>query len=484
MSISSSLSNALSGLTAAARMADVVASNTANAMTEGYARRELELASQSMGGTGAGVRVVGVNRVTNEVVLQDRRLSDAAVSNAEIRSDFLSRLEGRIGNSDDPQSLSARFAAFESALIEASSRPDSASRLASVLESARSIVTQVNSLDRELSTIRGEADQSIGAQVKRLNESLAQVDELNAVILAQRSSGRDATALMDQRQALVDEIAQIVPVRQVNRDHDQISLFTTGGAILLEGNAAVIGFDTVGVITADMTQASGALSGLTLNGMPISSADDGVLGGGALGALFAIRDELAPSAQGQIDAVARDLIERFSDSSIDPTIPPGAPGLFADNGGALDPLLEVGLAGRLQLNASVDPLQGGEAWRLRDGLGAVTEGVSGNADILNGMISALSQDRLPSSGEFSGGPFSASSLVGHLASQVAGDRLSAETREAYALSRQESLTQLSLADGVDTDHEMQMLLKVEQAYAANARVIQTIDALISQMLEL
>ena len=78
------------------------------------------------------------------------------------------------------------------------------------------------------------SETEIGQQVDRLNKSLLRVDELNAEILAQRSSGRDATALMDERQTLVDTISEIVPVREVARDHNQISLYTTGGAILLE----------------------------------------------------------------------------------------------------------------------------------------------------------------------------------------------------------------------------------------------------------
>eukprot|EP00581_Thalassiosira_minuscula_P024003 CAMPEP_0184437988 /NCGR_PEP_ID=MMETSP0738-20130409/628709_1 /TAXON_ID=385413 /ORGANISM="Thalassiosira miniscula, Strain CCMP1093" /LENGTH=42 /DNA_ID= /DNA_START= /DNA_END= /DNA_ORIENTATION= len=41
MSISSALSNALTGLTASARRAEVVSSNISNAMTEGYGRRSL-----------------------------------------------------------------------------------------------------------------------------------------------------------------------------------------------------------------------------------------------------------------------------------------------------------------------------------------------------------------------------------------------------------------------------------------------------------
>lgn len=57
MSMASALNNAVSGLTASSRMAEVVSSNIANAMTEGYARRELSLSSDTLGGTGGGVQI-------------------------------------------------------------------------------------------------------------------------------------------------------------------------------------------------------------------------------------------------------------------------------------------------------------------------------------------------------------------------------------------------------------------------------------------
>jgi hypothetical protein len=49
MTISGALSNALSGLRAAGRGAEVVSSNISNALTPGYARRELSLVSSSIG---------------------------------------------------------------------------------------------------------------------------------------------------------------------------------------------------------------------------------------------------------------------------------------------------------------------------------------------------------------------------------------------------------------------------------------------------
>jgi flagellar hook-associated protein 1 FlgK len=329
-----------------------------------------------------------------------------------------------------------------------------------------------------------DADAGIAAQVRTLNETLVHIDRLNAEIVAQAAAGHDATALMDQRQSLVDRVAAIVPVREVARDHDQISLYTSGGAILLEGNPAVVGFSPAGMITPDMTVGSGALSGFTINGRAVPSGDGGVLGGGTLGALVAIRDDLAPAAQAQLDAVARDLVERFESPAVDPTLAPGQPGLFTDRGAPFDPLTEEGLSGRIALSALVDPAAGGQLWRLRDGFGAAQPGNVGDAALLNALGSALSAAKPPASGSFIGAARSASGLAADLLSGFSGARQQAEARESYSGARHDALKEMQLAQGVDTDAEMQTLLLVEQAYSANARVIKTIDELIQQLIGL
>lgn len=484
MSLSASLANALSGLTATARRAEVVSSNVANAMTEGYARRELQVTARSLGGAGAGVAVIGVSRQINASVLSDRRLADAEAGNAAARAEFLARIEELIGMPGDGASLTDRVATLESSLVSASGRPDSQARLQSVLAAAQSLVDHLAGLSDVVQAARGEADDAIATEVSVLNDSLVQIDRLNADIVAQRAAGRDASALMDQRQTLVDRVAKIVPVREAAREHGQIALFTTGGAILLEGNPAVIGFSPVGVITADMSLGSGALSGLTINGQPVPSGEDGVLSGGKLAAKFAVRDDLAPALQAGLDALARDLMERFADPTVDPTLAPGAPGLFTDRGLAFDPLREAGLAGRLTLNAAADPARGGQLWRLRDGLGAAVPGNVGDATRLAAMTGALQAARVPASGAFIGAARSAAGLAADVLSQVSGERQKAESRSAYATARQTAMTELQRADGVDTDTEMQTLLLVEQAYSANARVIQTIDSLIQSLIGL
>jgi len=485
MSVTNSLANALTGLSAAARRAEVVSSNISNALTDGYGRREINLSSQSLAGNGAGVRVEGVTRIVDMGVVQDRRLADASLGDANTRAGFYNRLEALTGSPDAPGSLSDRIARFESSLLEAASRPDADVRLQNVVSAAKGLVSQVNAISAEVQSARMDADRAIGLQVDELNNALQQVRDLNVDIARQKASGYDANALMDQRQQTVDRIASLVPIRQVPRENDQIALFSPGGAILLDGNPALIGFAPAGVITPDMTQASGALSGLTLNGIAYdTSAAGSRLAGGSLIGQFAVRDELAVAAQTQIDAVARDLVSRFQGPAVDPTLGPASAGLFTDSGAFFDAANEEGLAGRLSLNATVDPALGGDLWKLRDGVNAIAPGEVGNAAQLQRLSGALTGLNVPASGGLTTAARTLSGLASDFLSAIGGARQAAEADGTYARLQSDTFRATELQNGVDTDYEMQQLLLVEAAFAANAKVLQAADDMIQTLLGL
>lgn len=485
MSISASLSSALSGLTAASKMAEAVSSNIANATTPGYGRREVITEALAVGSDGQGVRIAGVYRHADPILIGDRRAAQAGAGDRDVRASFLRKIETSIGSPDDATSLGARIAAMDTALIEAGSRPESEARLSQVVETARGLITHIAATAQEIQAARATADDRIEAEVNQVNSTLARLAELNAKIRANHGIGRDGAAFMDQRQQLIDNISSIIPVREAARDSGQIALYTVGGAVLLEGTPSVIGFSPVSMITPGMTQGSGALSGLTLNGKPIATVGDtSPITGGSMAAHFAVRDELAPQAQIRLDAVARDLIERFSASGLDSTLAPGASGLFTDMGGPFVAGNEVGLSERLKLNAAADPRQGGEPWRLRDGLGATTPSAVGDARLLARLQSALGAQRNPVSGGFMSGARSFSTLAADMLSGIASARITADGEASYAAARVDSLKVMEAEGGVDTDQEMQSLLMVEQAYSANAKVVQTIHDMIQTLLRM
>jgi len=485
MSISSALSSALTGLKATSRQAEVVASNVANASTPGYGRRGVSLSASVLGGTGQGVMVRGVTRQIDQFLINDRRGAQASAGERDTRASFLRQMEGIVGQPSDPASLSARVAALDRALMEAASRPESGARLTTAVDAARQLAFGLNGASNAIQDARARADGAIGKAVGDLNSALSQVQVLNTQIRSSTGAGQDISALLDQRQQIVDRISGLVPLREVARDNNQIALMTTGGAVLLDGQASQFGFTAVNTVVPEMTLASGGLSGLTLNGRPMAtSGEASLLRGGQLAGLFAVRDDLAVTGQARLDGMARDMVERFSALGLDLTVAPGDLGLFTDAGAAFDPLDEVGLSARIAVNAMVDPQAGGAAFRLRDGLGAVSPGATGNSALLVALTDALSTARPTVSSVFPAANRSLAGLTADLLSASSSERLNAETEEAFTSARFVALDEMEKAGGVDTDQELQSLLVIEKAYAANAKVLKTVDDMLNTLLGL
>ncbi len=471
MSISSALNNALSGLTATSRTAEVVSSNLSNALTEGYGRRQLETSSAN-----GGVRVDGVSRNIDRGLTGDRRHAEARL-NAEQRTfDTLGKVEALIGVPGDPNGLSGRLASFEKALISAATDPASDQRLSSVNATLKSLVSALHDDSAAVQVMRQDADAAIVRDVNTLNTNLRMLEVLNADITRIKAVGQDPSSLFDARQQVVDEIGGIVPVRELDRGNGQIGLMTTSGLILIDGRAAEFEFGPTPTIAPDMTLALGGVSGIIRGGVPLSDDNGfGRLLGGSLEAAFTLRDVSLVATQQGLDDIALDLINRFASTSVDPTI--SGAGLLTDSGGPVDPADFIGLSSRIAVNASVDPAQGGDLSKWRDGVDAISSGPTGNSAQLDRWHRALTGGL---------GPISMSaaekiSLVSSLASQ---DRVSAEKQLSFTSARWDSLHNAELAGGVDTDVELQILLRVEQAYAANAKVIQTVSAMIQQIMEI
>ncbi|MCF1710619.1 flagellar hook-associated protein FlgK [Tabrizicola sp. J26] len=482
MSLSLGLSNALSGLTANSRATELVSSNIANALTEGYARREIQLSARGISASGQGVTVAGVLRVSDSVLISDRRAAEANAAGATEIGGFQQAIEDALGTPEDEGSIGAASSSLSVALMEAAASPDSTAMLDSVLRASQDLAAKFRAVSGELQGQRERADDRIAASVDQLNTTLSQIDDLNAQIVRLTSADRDASGLMDQRQRLVDSVAEIVPLREIQRDNGEIALVSTGGAVLLDGRPAVFGFVPAGTITADMSHSTGALSGLTLNGKAITPGiGSNRLDGGTLAADFAIRDTLAPAYLVRLDAVALDLVERLSDPGVDPTLGGGAR-LFTDAGGLVSST--TGLAGRLAVNRSVDPEAGGALWRLREGSGAASESSAGMSSLLSRLNAALKQTVAPSDPAAGTASRSFDGLLSDLVSNVSLQRVRAEDAESYASARYSALRQDELEQGVDSDAEVQALMVIEQAYAANAKVISTIDELLKTLLEM
>lgn len=485
MSIGQALSNALSGLTATTRGIETVSSNVANAYTPGYARREVDTTSGHVGGRGGGVRVIGIERVVNGAVLAESRAANAGQVNAETRSAFFNRIEGLVGQTGDIGSLGTRLGELRTALNSASTRPDDPIRLQTVLQSAAQLADKLNEVGDGIQAARRDADLQIQSDVSRLNGLLEKAALLNERIAALGSEGGDIAALQDQRQLVIDQISQIVPVSEVSREAGRAAIFTTSGAVLLDGTVpATIEFTAATGMNASMNVADGTLARLVFNGQPISDSRLSLFAGGSLGAAFDIRDNLAPRAQADIDMLAHELHDRFADPAVDPTLGPGDPALFTDQDARFDPADFAGFASRISINPALASDAPDNLWRLRSGFGATAAGPVSNSSILQNMSDALDRSAEIVTPLGSRGNFTMTGLFSNFESGLSNLRLDAETQQSLASGRASAMAEDLAASGVNTDAEMQRLLQYEQSYAANARVIQTIDDLIQLLIRM
>ncbi|MBZ8117558.1 flagellar hook-associated protein FlgK [Roseovarius sp. LXJ103] len=481
MSISSALSSALSGLTANSRAAGIVASNLANIQTDGYGRRDVELISERNGGT----RIVGITRNVDSGTLGDRRMADGGLARAETRTAFLQSLQSNVGTPDQPGSLSGRIAALEASLVSAASRPDANDRLQAVAQRGQELAKGLVAASDAVQAQRMDAEGEIAFAVRSVNTALGQVQSLNAQILDARIGGFDTSSLEDQRQVVVDRISEFVPVSEVARGNGGIALMTPGGALLVDGTVATLGFEPSNVIMPHMTAENGLLTGLTINGREIDAGSDrSPLAGGKLQALFEVRDDLAVNAQTQLDALARDMIERFQAPGLDATRAPGDPGVFTDAGVVFDPANEVGISGRMALNDLVNPAQAGEVWRLRDGLGAGTPGPAGDATLLSAFGGALTERSAMASGDLGVGLATSVQHMSNMVSRISQAQLTEDRNTSFAAAQQSELQERLLSDGVDSDAELQLLLLIEQSYGANARMLQVLDEMMETLLRI
>jgi flagellar hook-associated protein 1 FlgK len=449
----------------------------------------VNLTAAVLGGFGSGVAVASIDRASSPELTSARRIADGDLAGGQSELDALVRLERSLGAVGGDDTLASRIVAFEAALRQLAETPELSPRQVAAAAAASDIASQLNQISSEGARVRQTADADIARQVTEVNGALSKIARINRQIQIFAASGRDTASLIDQREKLIDQVAAIVPIREQMRAGGVVELITAQGVTLVDTRAREIQFTASPIIIAPMRydDGAGALSGLTLNGIDITPGGPGnqAIAGGSLAGLFAIRDRIAPEVSDRADALAADLIGRLTAPGLDPTLAPGAPGLFTDDGAAYDVANLAGLAGRIRLNAAVDPAAGGDPSLMRDGLGATAAGPSADGTLPRAMLDALTAagsvtavPGLPPILSF------AETAIGMIELTAFG-RVSAEADVASFSNTREILARAEAeAIGVNTDAELQALIQIEQAYTANVQVIQTAARMLDRLMEI
>ena len=297
---------------------EVLSRNVSNAGTPGYHRQSLSVID-TKGVNSSYARSGGIERAFNKSLQASytSAISDAGASST--RASTLERLQAFFGKPGDAGSLDTMFGNLQNALQALGASPDNYATRATVVSQAQAMATTLNSLTRDVQGLRQEAETQISASIDQLNVSISALQKINDRLGDQSVDNSTRSTLMDQRDRLVAEVAQIIDVRVEYHGDDTVSLMTRTGVGVLDGKASTFSFEPAGTMTADKlvdtdpeTSSVGRLLLTTSSGTEIDLVQQRVVQSGRLGALVALRDDTLVTTQKQLDEIAAGLAQALS----------------------------------------------------------------------------------------------------------------------------------------------------------------------------
>lgn len=489
MGLDSALLTATSGLRLVSRQMAQASQNIANAATPGYARRQVPGESVD----GGGVRALEPLRDLSESLRAEARTARSDLAGATLRDDVLAPLAQLQGDPASGGSVAGLAGALRDAFTALRAAPSDAGAQGGVLIAAQDFAGRSNAISGAIGRARQSVQDGLRADVDQANGLLREVARLDAQIRIGAAAGQPDAEALDRRDAALARLSDLIEVTPVGRGDGGVTLILRGGSVLpLDPDGSPLSVAGGAQVSAqdDYGPPAGTLPGVLLNGTDIT----GSLKGGRIGAALELRDRTLPLMQAELDLTAAALARRLDDQGLR---------LFTDGAGAGAPPAPdpaaypgavVGFAGRIALSAAVrdNPRLVRDGTHAAPGAGFAPN-PSGGPSGFTGLVDAVldrsfgaGNPAIPGSGLGPGGTlasgfapparildYAAAATAGQAATAAAAAEDAAGAKAAGA--RLDGL--LQRREGVDVDQEMAALLQLQNAYAANARVMATVQSM-------
>ena len=218
----------------------VTSNNIANAAVEGYSRQNLitsSTAGLNYGGNyyGQGVDVNGVTRISSDYLegtLRNTRSSENYFSTlhdlgVEIDSMF----------SDQETGLDKSIQNFFVSMGDLANNPTSEATRTVLLESMDSLGGKFENMDYVLSLSSDTVDKELVAYTKRLNSLAENLINMNKSVAASvYSTGKVDPTLLDSRNILLSQMAELADIQVTEDENHDISVFMGDGLALVANN--------------------------------------------------------------------------------------------------------------------------------------------------------------------------------------------------------------------------------------------------------
>ncbi len=471
MSINSALSIASGGLANINAQFALISQNVANAATPGYAAEIGSQKSLTAEGQGLGVQTGPARLQIDEALRSSVLKQNAAVSDGQTTQAALQAIDSVLGTPGAGTDLSSMLGKLQDSFSTLLTDPSSAAQQNAVVSSATTLTQGINALSDVYTAQRQAAQDTVVSAVSTLNATLATIGLLSNQIIALKPTNLGTADLENQRNQAVNTLSSLIDIKTLEQPNGDLSIFTGSGLTLpTRGNDASPFTAPAATTLPGSSYPSGGIRGITLGGVDVTNQ----LVGGQIGANIRLRDNTLPAAQTALDQFSYTLTSRFAAQGLDmftnaaDQVPPGV--------AAQDPAGYIGYASTIKVSSAVV----GTNSSVRDGTTAVSGFTPNPSDGPAGFTKLIQNVLNTTFGSQSGGSLSdmATGLITTLAQQSASVTSSLTTDQAL----QTSLSgKLSASSGVNMDTEMSLMLSLQNAYAANAKVISAAQSMFATL---
>lgn len=320
----SGINIARSALIAQQLALDTTGQNIANANTKGFSRRRVDMNpfyaingtdyGAGTGQVGTGVRVDLIERLRNQFLDKQYRQESGLKGKYEVSYDYLRRVESVFGELD-ADGLAPLLDKFFNAWHELSIRPDNISMRKMLGEAGYNLGQFFNKLTSDLKGIQSDLNDDFKNTVTDINKKSERLAYLNKQIKISISSGDQPNDLMDERDRIIDELANISDIKVEDPSNDHFKVIINGKPIVegdifhplqtiyeadsLIGTSAI---DTTGIIMQRTATGVAGQGFLKINGVAIY--DEGVAANNIINSTAALVN-LINSKSGQTGVQAK-----------------------------------------------------------------------------------------------------------------------------------------------------------------------------------
>ena len=472
------------GMQAQQKALEVTAHNVANANTPGYSRQVARMVATTplpypsgQGMLGSGVKVEQIARIRDEFLDMQIRREMQTLGSWDASAQVLDQIE-RVFMEPTATGFNSVLNKFFDSWQDLSLNPEGTPVRTVVVENANALITSVKHINEQVKAIRSQIDMNISLKVTEVNSLATQIKDLNAQITTLVSINSTPGDLMDQRDLLVDRLAELIEFTPLETPQGALNIFI-GGRALVEGGSAY---------KLAIKPSEGMVDGWLASPPIVWERDDRVvnIGNGEIAGLKDVRDINLKDYLQSFESLAWGIINEVNAAHSQGMDLYGAQGNNFFTGTHLENLaVSSEIKGDLgKIAAALLPADwsGPGSPKPGDGRNALQIAQLRNASIVvDTEVGLQNRLRLPANGEVG-----LTTFENYYRDMIA--RLGVDSQESNRMAE----NQLSLIDmmqnrkesisGVSLDEELANMIQFQLAYQASAKIISTFDEILDTVI--